>query len=629
MNKKLLKTAKKLLKTGEANRAAVLFEKAGDPEKALEAYIMSRNFLRAAEIAISIGKGEEAAEFMLKAKRFDMLGEFYEVRKNYQQAAHYYKRCGDYKKAADMYEQLLKAFPELKDIPGVLKQRSTEEVRVCNLAASAHSRAGNYQRAAELYHRIERFEEEAKNHHLAKKHKEAGEAYSIAGQPAKAGQAFAEGGLYVEAGECFKTDGSYRLAAENYMKAKKHKEAGKLFEKAGDVFLASEAYEAGNELDLAIKILSFFTSDHPDYIKAVKRIIHLVDKKHYVTPAAKRVFNGMVSFEYREEFAAICFKIASLLEHSDFIDEARLLYRKIQDKDPAKFQALKEKQKEAASDQPFSTDYNRILTEDFDAETREKHYQEMKKKMVDVKESKPGDSTDTLAGEVDATLSSGAKQITPLSFMHIQEGQKLGDRYLILKHLGSGGMGTVYMAKDLELDELVAIKILSPQLNIDDNAVARFKQEIKLARQINHQNVIRIHDLGELFGIKFITMEYFPGEQVKKLITDRGFFSVPAGLDLVLKVCAGLNAAHKKGIIHRDIKSQNIMISEDGIVKVLDFGIAKCASIPGLTTDGSILGTPEYISPEAITQKPVDVRSDIYSLGIVMFEVFTGVVPYR
>ncbi|HPQ40936.1 MAG TPA: serine/threonine-protein kinase, partial [bacterium] len=127
---------------------------------------------------------------------------------------------------------------------------------------------------------------------------------------------------------------------------------------------------------------------------------------------------------------------------------------------------------------------------------------------------------------------------------------------------------------------------------------------------------------------KFISMEYFHGKQLKEMISDQGFFNLEIGIDVLLDICNGLSAAHKLGIIHRDIKSQNLMISDDGVVKILDFGIAKSLDIPGLTVESAILGTPEYMSPEAIRQKPVDARSDIYSLGIVMYEIFTGRLPF-
>ncbi len=628
MDKALYKTAKKLMKMGDFKRAGTLFKQGGELLKAREAFSRCGEYLLAGEVSIELGQGEEAARYFLKAGRFDLLGEFYEARKNFEKAAHYYTRAGKNVKAAELYELMLKDFPSLRDIPGEIQKRSEKEIRITRLAASAQSRAGNFERAAVLYSRIGQFEDEANNRLLAGDHFAAGEAFKKGGLFDRAGTAFADGGYYLEAAKCFEKEQVHKLAAENFRKAEKYVEAGQAFERAGDFFSAAEVYSEGGEFDRAIKVLSGFTPDQEHFYKAVKRVIDFSHSKEYVTPAAKRLFSHFISLPIEKNKLSALFEIAVLLDESEYSEEARELFEKIKQFDAEAFKNLRSLSQKAKKDKPdTNTDYGRILQEDFQASEREKEYLERKSKLEKMKEEL-SESDVTLEADIDDTLASGTPGKKPLNFMHIQEGQKFGDRYQILQLLGSGGMGTVYKALDIELDEIVAIKILSPQLNLDENAVARFKQEIKLARKINHPNVIRIYDLGELFGIKFITMEYFEGRDLKQIINQNGFFSIPQGLELSLKICAGLQAAHLKGIIHRDIKSQNIMIADDKSVKVLDFGIAKSSNVKGLTMDGSILGTPEYISPEAILQKPVDQRSDIYSLGIVLYEIFTGSVPF-
>ena len=626
MDKNLAKIAKKLYKSGDIRRAAVLYEQAGDFEHAIKAYDEVRNFVKAGHLSLHIGKGEDAASFFLKAGKFELLGQFYQDRKQYGRSAHYYIRAGQYSKAAEMYEIQLKSYPELREIPGEVNQHSDEEVKIVRLTASAHSKAGDYRRAAQLYERIKQYEDVARNYLSIKDYFSAGQAYEQAKLFAEAGQAYSDGELYLEAAKCFVQDKSFRLAAENYAKSGNFIEAGDYYSKAGDIFDAADSYKQGAELDQAIKVLSMIQAENPLYIRAIEKVIEFCREKGYVTPAAKRLFLQFWDAGFRNEYFDIYYKIGILLNQSEFVEEAKNINSILQKENAEKFDLMKDafefEQRESVS----TAEYQNILEEDFEAQKRREKYDLLKQKMQELNQV-PSDS-DTLMSDFDSTLSEGERQYRPQSFTHIQEGQKFSDRYLIVKKLGSGGMGTVYKATDLELDEVVAIKILSHQLNFDENAVARFKQEIKLARQINHPNIIRIFDIGEYAGIRFITMEYFPGYQIKEIINENGFYTISEGLDLMLEVCEGLNAAHKLGIIHRDIKSQNIMISDQGVVKVLDFGIAKSADIPGLTLDGSILGTPEYISPEAIMQSPVDVRSDIYSLGIVMYEVFAGRVPF-
>jgi tetratricopeptide (TPR) repeat protein len=625
--KQTLKAAKKLFKAGEFARSATLFEKVHEMEKAMDAHAKARNFLRAGEIAISLGRGDEAVKYYLRARRYDILGEYYETRKMYLEAAKNYTRAGNYSKSANMYEVILKTFPELREIPGEIHKRPEEEMKVTRLTASAQSRTGDHKRAAELYHKIGQYDDEAKNHLQDRNYFAAGEAYTRAGMLADAGEAYSQGKFFKEAAACYMRDHSYRLAAENYHLAAQYEDAGKAYEKANDIFKASDVYAEGDALDQAIKVLTKVSQDDDTYYKAIDKVLNFSEKKHYITPAAKRMMEEFLQLEFKDELLPLYHKIAVLMEQSEFTDTAQQIYEKLEKVDPDLVNFIRTPTPSTGNDESISANLENILHEDFDAAIKERTYLERSERIKAVKDGMET-TTDSLSGDLDQTLASQTKKQMPLNFLQLQEGQKFGDRYQIQSLIGSGGMGTVYRALDLELDELIAIKILSPQLSADDTIVARFKQEIKLARQINHPNVIRIHDLGELYSIKFITMEYFEGRQVKQIIADKGFFTIPAGLDLTSSICAGLSAAHKKGIVHRDVKSQNVMISDQGVVKVLDFGIAKSASIAGLTMDGSILGTPEYISPEAIMQQPVDARSDIYSLGIVMFEIFTGVVPF-
>jgi eukaryotic-like serine/threonine-protein kinase len=211
----------------------------------------------------------------------------------------------------------------------------------------------------------------------------------------------------------------------------------------------------------------------------------------------------------------------------------------------------------------------------------------------------------------------------------IAPGTVLGTRYEIVQILGQGGMGAVYKAKDLELDRIVALKVIRPELAIHPDILQRFKQELILARQITHRNVIRIFDLSEAQGIKFITMEFIEGQDLKSLVSEKGRLSFDEAVRIVEQVCLALEAAHLEGVVHRDLKPQNIMIDKQGRASVMDFGIARSVEAGGMTQTGSLVGTPEYMSPEQVMGEHVDVRSDLFTLGVILYELLTGAMPYK
>jgi HAMP domain-containing protein len=208
-------------------------------------------------------------------------------------------------------------------------------------------------------------------------------------------------------------------------------------------------------------------------------------------------------------------------------------------------------------------------------------------------------------------------------------GQVFAGRYEIQSVLGRGGMGAVYRAHDRDLDDLVAIKTLRGEaLSADPSLLDRFKQEIRLARRITHPNILRTHDLGETGGLRYLSMELVKGLTLKQLIDAGEILPTPVGLRIAKQICAGLAAAHEAGVIHRDIKPQNILIDPTGGLKITDFGIARLSQGRGMTAAGSVVGTPDYMSPEQARGLPLDFRSDIYSTGVVLYEVFTGTLPF-
>jgi hypothetical protein len=229
------------------------------------------------------------------------------------------------------------------------------------------------------------------------------------------------------------------------------------------------------------------------------------------------------------------------------------------------------------------------------------------------------------AGKVRTLQNAGDSQM-PTIFLNISTA--LENRFQLLKEIGRGGMGIVFQAHDKQLKEQVAIKVLSPLLSNNADGLERLKREVSAARRITHPNVIRIHDISESGGLHFVSMEYFSGTTLKDIIKRDGAFSAAQGSQIAFQICDGLESAHRHGVIHRDLKSQNIIVNDHGELKIIDFGLATNIHQQGMTATGLILGTPEYMAPEQVAGKKADERADIYSFGIILYEIFTGKVPF-
>jgi serine/threonine protein kinase/tetratricopeptide (TPR) repeat protein len=211
----------------------------------------------------------------------------------------------------------------------------------------------------------------------------------------------------------------------------------------------------------------------------------------------------------------------------------------------------------------------------------------------------------------------------------IGPGTIIGERFEVLQLLGEGGMGAVYKAHDRELERDVALKLIRPELARNPEILQRFKHELILARQVTHRNVIRIFDLGQAAGHKYITMEYLDGRDLRSVLREKGKLPPEEAAKIVLQICRALEAAHAEGVIHRDLKPQNIMLDANGRAYVMDFGIARSAYLPGMTQTGALVGTPEYMSPEQAKGEKLDERSDLFSLGVILYELLVGTSPYH
>ncbi len=255
-------------------------------------------------------------------------------------------------------------------------------------------------------------------------------------------------------------------------------------------------------------------------------------------------------------------------------------------------------------------------------------------------DAKPQASAEVTQFDADATMAGTAvarSPVPPSSFRTsagydsaavLQIGEVLAGRYEILQLLGEGGMGAVYKASDRELNRFVALKVIRRELASNPAILARFKQELLLAHQVTHRNVIRIYDLGEAEGVKFITMEFIEGRDLRSLIREKKKYPPEEAVDVIQQVCQALDATHSVGVIHRDMKPQNIMQDGSGRILVMDFGLARTVEGDGMTQTGAMVGTMEYMSPEQALSQDLDQRSDIFALGLIFYELLTGKMPF-
>ncbi|HEX7024672.1 MAG TPA: protein kinase, partial [Gemmatimonadales bacterium] len=247
---------------------------------------------------------------------------------------------------------------------------------------------------------------------------------------------------------------------------------------------------------------------------------------------------------------------------------------------------------------------------------------------VRARENRLKDQVEALRREIEHAKHS-TREETPVESSNLPAGELLAGRFEILEEIGSGGMGMVYRARDRQLGEQVAIKTLRPELVRDPGLVERFKSEIRLARHISNKHVVRTHDIGERDGVYYLTMEYVEGITVRTLIDTRGRLGVAPTLAIASQLAQSLVAAHEQGVIHRDIKPQNLLLDAAGVLKVMDFGVARLAGAhAGLTEAGMLVGTPAYMAPEQMLSETFDHRIDLYAVGVVLYECLVGRLPF-
>jgi len=409
-------------------------------------------------------------------------------------------------------------------------------------------------------------------------------------------------------------------------------EAARLQAEAGNHYQAALAYRQLGDSANCLENLVRVPREHPQYRAAARDAIRLADELDHLDLRMDTFLGGFVSSgpQDQEELEAF-YVLGQLYLRQGFPENAEEAFRKIEARQPGyrDVSGLLEEQREATVRR--TRESLAVLERDEDLLapiTAKKPKTVALPALPDLPEPSPPPAPvpEPPAPELPG-LPEPPPEPAPVSAADLRVGGLLAERYRIEAELGVGGMAVVYRARDMELDEQVALKVFK-QPEADPAALDRFRQELKVSRQLVHPNIARLYDIGVHAGLRYISMELLEGTTLEARLVDP--VGLDEGLGYLIDACAGLQAAHDRGVIHRDIKPANLFILRDGTVKVMDFGIAKRRAAPGMTVAGMVVGTPEYMSPEQVQgSEQVTPAADLYALGVVAYEMFVGERPFE
>jgi serine/threonine protein kinase len=676
------KAGEKLLEMGDSEKAAEVFQEGKLYSRAGDIYASRKNFQKAVLLYEKGGDFKKVGELYMKSRSFDKLEEFfqrngklielgaiYQEAKKHQRAAELFSKVGEFFRAAENYlllgdeintaEMIEKYFyqswkmesPDLNSAPskkisdvalkaGMLFEKNKKWDRALDLykkiqnkqkiaqvlsskgdlsgAAMLAEETGNFKLASELLKKTNNPQESARME---------GEHLFQQGDLLNAIEKFKEAKDYERCADLYGDLQEYKLAAEMHEQAGQNYLAGKIFMDEKEYLRAGENFEKAQYIDDAINAYREGKFEH--------KILELYDSTGMYFEMAEY----FLSKKLPEQAVAAAEKIGESDPKYRF---ALFIYGKVAyDKGDYKTALTFFKDSIDLADELNSKDLNTInfyaLTEQYHNVDDFKSLGIIDNKLADNKIEKSAiekatkirkmiqDRTISRVSQSRAIPISKITGITGANTMPTAIGSER--RYEIIKEIGRGGMGVVYLAKDIRLDREIALKVLPTSIKSNDRVIQTFIREAKSAAALNHPNIITVFDTGIQDGDYYISMEVIDGKTIKKILKKKGKFSYPVVIELLKQLLAALEYAHSKNVVHRDLTTSNIMWTKQKLIKIMDFGLAKV--IHNLQSEQSIIGgTPSFMSPEQTLGKPADHRTDIYSLGICIFEMCLGSLPF-
>lgn len=606
-----LKRAKDYAGMGKAYQSARQFKNAA------KWFRKAGMYREAGEALASGGQTVQAAKLMLKAGAFDEAGRLFTEKRKHLQAARAYAQGGSQAAAAQAYVEAKRypdaaqAYTDYFSAPRDDLERQVAAAEACWKlldSAEAAPKIPEEQRAALLPALAERFER-------AKRYDHAASLYRKAGDPCRAGEVFVHAGKLQEAARCMKEagrdkeaaqiigrfkegKGQWREAAMAYVRAGDVLHAGECYLKAGEVIRAAEcfekcqdhyrsgvAYARSGRFEDAVRVLQKIKDGDPAFDQARVLLGRCFYELHDYTHCAAALENHLMGKRVSSSNADVFYMLSLALEQLGRLDPARELLYKIRTVDVG-FRDVTQR---------ISNISSRISME--------------------------SDIDGRMAAASSGTASAGGAPVPGAGIKSVEG--SLGDRYRLERELGRGGMGVVYLARDTQLNRPVALKFLGSLVDGSEEYRQRFVREAQAAAKITHPNIISIYDISASVGKAYIAMEYIEGPSLHKYVAAKGALTPREAVNILGQACSALAAIHEVGIVHRDIKPDNILLAKGGLVKLMDFGLAKSED-SRMTRTGVVMGTPSYMAPEQVKGKEADARSDIYSVGLVLYECLSG-----
>lgn len=605
-----LKKNKQWAKLGEAYAAI------NQHKRAASYFAKGKAHTRAAESMAKAGKPAQAANSLMKAGDFENAGRFYAEAGKYAQAAKAYSKAGltaraaaswgqigKYKRAVALFQeyfaaprddaraqlQAAQACFEMLELDKAKQALSDDDRKALLIPiARAFEQAEQFERAGTLYREAGALEAAGEAFVRARKLEAAMACYKEAGKPREAarigGRFYEKSGRWREAGMAYAGGEEFQRAGECFAKADEPVRAAEYFERAGDHVQAGKMYARAQRYAEAVDALQQVAESDPQFDVSRGLLGRCFYQLHDYAHCSATLENHLVGKRVEKGNMDYFYMLALAKEQLGQLEASKELLYKI-----------------GAVDKSYRDLDQRISS-------------------IDSRISLLG--TQAGATPSPAPVGDGGN---PAVMSMVQN--TLGERYIIEKELGRGGMGVVYLARDKQLDRRVALKFLGTLVDNNEEYRQRFVREAKSAAKINHPNIVAIYDISASQGKAYIAMEYVEGASLHQYIQKKGKLAPREALNYMAQACSALYAIHSMGIVHRDIKPDNIVIAKGGLVKLMDFGLAK-AEDHRITKSNIVMGTPCYMSPEQAQGKDVDARADIYAMGLVLYEMLTGRVVF-